>query len=293
MARGMFRNGRSRPTFDTTVELVPVNRTTTDRLRGYGTQPQAEYQAWGSPEVMAEQTLASRTIFDPPRNTNGVQATSLGVYAWYVEGANMHVLFQPNDDEAAFSRSKPVGQNGWSIGQDFVDAIGTPYEVSDENANRPRTETTWPNPQFIYIDPLGNDDPRYNLPAIEFSGDTGRYGILIDDATGQSLYYCNTLVHQCQHYRRAYGVPQLPNLTLLADVKDVSARESVVDGSVVASRTKSLVFAHASLKALLDGEGSIPKEWKLRIGNKELDITQVLDDWVPNRYVRIIAEDRR
>ena len=292
----MFRDGRSRPTFDTEVTLIPTNRDRADRSGGYGAKPPPEYQAWSAPEVMAEQTVANREAFIPPSTSLGVQATNLGIFAWFnatLPGDTneyQHLLFQPNDDEAAYVRRRRTARVTWGA---FTDAIGTQYEVTSENANRPRTQNSWPHPQFIYIDPSGNAD--FNLPPIEFSDEEGigRYGILIDDATGQSLYYCNSLVHQCQHYRRAFGVVETGNLTLLADVKDVAARESVIDGSVVATRTKSLVFAHASLKDLLDGAGSIAKEWKLRIGNKELDITQVLDDWAPNRYVRIVAEDRR
>ena len=87
--------------------------------------------------------------------------------------------------------------------------------------------------------------------------------------------------------------PQPETLTFLADVKDVAARESVVGDQVVATRTKSLVFAHATLKPLLDRADSLAKEWKVKIGNRDMDIVGVMDDWVPNRYARLIVEDRR
>ena len=286
----MFRGGRKRPTFDTKVELIPVNRDGVGRSGGYGAAPPATYQAWGAPEVMTETTVANREAFVPTGINSGVQATNLGVFAWFLDGSDYIILFQPNDDEAAYYRVRLLPQPNWGA---FRDAIGTEYEVTSEDANRPRTQDSWPHPQFIYIDPTGNTN--YNLPPIEFSDEEGigRYGILIDDATGQSLYYCNSIVHQCQHYRRDFGVPQAPTRSFLADVKDVAARESVTDGAVVATRTKSLMFAHASLRDLLDGEGSIAKEWKVRIGNREMDIIQVMDGWSPNLYTKLVVEDRR
>ena len=81
--------------------------------------------------------------------------------------------------------------------------------------------------------------------------------------------------------------------TFLADVKDIAAREAVISGVEVATRRKSLVFAYETLKDLLEAEESIAKQWKVRIGNREMDITGVMEDWVPNLYARLIVEDRR
>lgn len=78
----------------------------------------------------------------------------------------------------------------------------------------------------------------------------------------------------------------------MADVKDIAGSERVLGDQSVAVRTKSLVFAHATLKPLLDAEGSIAKDWKVRINGRDMDITGVMDGWVPNRYTRLTVEDR-
>lgn len=120
-----------------------------------------------------------------------------------------------------------------------------------------------------------------------------RIGVLIDDATGQSLYYCNNIDNLCEHLRRAIDDGLGPaSRTYLADVKDIAGAERVVGDQTVAVSTKSLVFAHATLKPLLAAETSLAKEWKVRIGNREMDIVGVMDGWVPNRYTRLIVEDR-
>lgn len=118
--------------------------------------------------------------------------------------------------------------------------------------------------------------------------------ILTDDATGQSLYYCNDQLTppRCEHYRRAIDDGTGPaSRTYYADVKDVAGAERTVGDIAVAVSTKSLVFAHATLKPLLDS-GSITKDWKVRINGRDMDITGVMDGWVPNRYSRLIVEDR-
>ena len=183
------------------------------------------YTTWGSPEVMAEQTVANREAFIPPNASLGVQATNLGIFAWFVGRVgdpqeHTYLLFQPNDDEAAFVRKRQSASVTWGA---FTDAVGTAHEVSNENANRSRSATQWPNPQFIYIDPSGNDSPAYNLPPIEFSDQSGlgRYGILVDDAAGQSLYYCNSLVGRCEHYRRAFTADRIADPAPVPENRDV------------------------------------------------------------------------
>ena len=98
---------------------------------------------------------------------------------------------------------------------------------------------------------------------------------------------------RCKHYRRAIDDGLGPaSRTYYADVKDIAGSERVIGDQSVAVRTKSLVFAHATLKPLLDAEGSIAKDWKVRIGGRDMDITGVMDGWVPNRYTRLTVEDR-
>ena len=188
-------------------QLVMANPKATETRRVLG-----EYQAWGAPEVMTEQTIATGNRDDfAPVGDSGVQATTLGMFLWFTAGVTT-LFFQPRDDEGAFWRSRIRGQP-WNTWRDATDDGVFTYLVTNDNANRPRSSTSWPGPQFIYIDPADNDAPAYNLPPIEFAGDIGRYGILVDDATGQSLYYCNSLVGRCEHYRRA----RTPDTTALGD----------------------------------------------------------------------------
>ena len=77
----------------------------------------------------------------------------------------------------------------------------------------------------------------------------------------------------------------------MADAKDIAGAERVVGDQTVAVSTKSLVFAAATLAPLL-AEGSLAKDWKVRIGGRDMDIVSVMDGWVPNRYARLIVEER-
>lgn len=291
MARGMFRDGRARPTFDTEVEFIPVNRADVDRSGGYGERraaTPARYGEWSAPEIdTGREGLAIRNFI--PDTDAGHRCTATGPQAWFVENGT-RVVIQSNDGIGGLDnyrvKTRPASETGTWRDSGTEDPA---YLIAD--ANRART------------DPLAF--PRViawtgaNLPAYTPAAGDGDYAILLDTAQGQTLLAGRESVDDCLIWTRAWvpaepGDPAPPaNLTLRADVKDVAARESVLDGAVVATRTKSLVFAHAALKPLLDGEGSIAKEWKIRIEGKDLDITQVLDGWVPNRYVRIVAEDRR
>ena len=273
---GMFRGGHKRPTFDTPVEFISVNQTAPDRSGGYG-QPQMVRGAWGAPEVMTETTVANRDDF-VPTGDSGVQATNLGMFAWYKSNSGIVVLHQENNTLQAFEKT---GSGQWENAENITDA------------NRERAPL--PLPQFIIIERKERTNINKNLPPISWSGGLTRYGILIDDATGQSLYYCNNQLSppRCEHYRRAIDDGLGPaSRTYMADVKDVAGAERVVGDVTVAVRTKSLVFAHATLKPLLDAEGAIAKDWKVRINGRDMDIVGVMDGWVPNRYSRLMVEDR-
>ena len=87
--------------------------------------------------------------------------------------------------------------------------------------------------------------------------------------------------------------PAAADITLLADVKDIPGRETVIGNASVATRTKSLVFAQAALKARLDADGAgFAKQWKAVIAGQEYDVTAIADSWVPGRYTRVIVEQR-
>ena len=81
------------------------------------------------------------------------------------------------------------------------------------------------------------------------------------------------------------------NVKLMADVKDVAAREAPVGAVQVAMRTKSLIFAQAAVAPLM-ATGRLSKEWKVSIAGREMDVVSVLDDWAPGLYARIIVEER-
>ena len=101
---------------------------------------------------------------------------------------------------------------------------------------------------------------------------------------------------------RGYGSrtsesPAVPaNVKLMADIRDISAREAPVGAIDVSTTSKSLIFAQGALAPLLTASRSpsgLAKSWKIRIGDQEMDIVGVQDSWAPNLYSRIIAEDRR
>ena len=283
---GMFRGGHRRPTFDTEVEFVAVNQTAPDRSGGYGAI-QVTRGPWGAPEVLAEQTIASgeRDDFEPTGDS-GVQATNLGMFAWFTAGGIQTLMFQENSTRRGYRKTR-VENGNWSDWDEISNS-----DIEDVSANRNRLPL--PNPVFITIAGSPNSNIAKGLPPISYAG-TRRVGIVIDDATGQSLYYCNNRLSppRCEHYRRAIDDGTGPaSRTYMADVKDIASAERVIGDVAVATRTKSLVFAHATLKPLLEAEGSIAKDWKVRIGGRDMDITQVMDGWVPNQYTRLVVEDR-
>ena len=282
---GMFRGGHARPTFDTPVEFVAVNQTATDKSGGYGS-PQVSRGDWGAPEVMTETTLADRDDFEPTGDS-GVQATTLGMFAWYTEGDTQTLLYQEKTYDDAYYRTRNRNGDGWGVSSKW---IGHDGYVSVLDANRGRLPL--PFPKFIIVSASRIQNVRNNLPNIS-SGNFNRIGILVDDDTGQSLYYCNNQVNRCEHYRRAIDDGLGPaSRTYMADVKDVASAERVVGDQTIAVRTKSLVFAAATLAPLLAAEGSLSKDWKVRIDGRDMDIVGVMDGWVPNRYARLIVEER-
>ena len=280
---GMFRGGHKRPTFDTPVEFISINQTATDKSGGYG-EPVPVRGEWGAPEIMAETTVADRDAF-APTGDSGVQATSIGMFAWYTENNTQTLMLQRNDiSSRPYYKERTLPNGPWGS---FDRA-----NLRSVSANRQRDPM--PLPIFVEISEYENDNIQNHLPPIFWSGSNRRAGILIDDATGQSLYYCNDQLTppRCEHYRRAIDDGLGPASRIyMADVKDIASAERVVGDLNVATTTKSLVFAHATLKPLLTS-GSLAKDWKVRIGGRDMDITQVMDGWVPNRYARLVVEDR-
>ena len=102
----------------------------------------------------------------------------------------------------------------------------------------------------------------------------------------------NSVVDRSGGYASPDGNDGPASRTHMADVKDVAGAERVIGDVAVAVTTKSLVFAHATLAPLLEAEGSLAKDWKVRIKGRDMDIVQVMDGWAPNKYVRLVVEDR-
>ena len=283
MAGGAFRGGHMRPTFDTPVEFISVNQTATDKSGGYGS-PQVIRGEWGAPVVMTETTAVDRDDF-VPTGDSGVQATNIGMFAWYTEGDTQTLFFQSSFGIAAILIKTRSNGGTWSTW-----TIIKANAITNSNANRARSPL--PNPTYVVVENDADANIANNLPNIITP--TTKVGILIDDATGQSLYYCNAGLTppRCEHYRRAIDDGLGPaSRTYMADVKDIAGSERVIGDINVATTTKSLVFAHATLRPLLES-GSLAKDWKVRIGGRDMDITQVMDGWVPNRYARLVVEDR-
>ena len=282
MARGMFRDGRGRPTFDTKVEFVPVNRIAADRSGGYGSRvTEAVWGAWSAPvsDTDRDPGIGFRRYLPP--SDNGWSCTEFGPRAWAVEG-DTRVAMQASDDANFLVKTRPASETGDWRDSGTADAA---YLIAD--ANRPRGSF----PRIVQW----TDDATANLPTYTPFGSDGRFAILVDTDEGQTLLTGRGITDDCLVWTRTYtpADPAVANRTFLADVKDVAGRESAIDGAVVAARTKSLIFAYASLKPLLDAEGAgLAKSWKIRIGTRDLDILSILDDWAPNRYVRIVAEER-
>ena len=155
-----------------------------------------ERGAWSAPEVMTETNIASgdRDDFDPTGDS-GVQATNLGIFAWYTEGNTLYLMLQYSDRGEVWYKSRT--NNVWS---DWS-GLGT-LKANETNANRNRDPL--PTPNAIRIETNASENTANNLPPIS-PGSSYRRGILIDDATGQSLYYCNDQIPACQHYRRSIG----------------------------------------------------------------------------------------
>ena len=162
-----------------------------EAAKGYRTLPTVR-GPWGTPEVMTETTIASGEKDDfEPTGDSGVEATNLGMFAWFVYNLNNQVLFfQDSNTSQSFYRSRTRESNGWGSFGKFFD--GSFFQIDNPN----RTRDPLPYPAFIFNRSM-NIEGLYDTQAIS--------GILIDDATGQSFYYCNSLLTQprCEHYRRA------------------------------------------------------------------------------------------
>ena len=278
---GMFRGGHKRPTFDTPVEFISINQTAIDKSGGYGTI-QVIRGEWSGAEVIAEQTIASgdRDDFEPTGD-RGVQATNIGIFAWETNGDTQRVFFQDNSRDVVRQRTRTRDQNLQWGNYSRWKPSGSFQKKDANNIDRV---------SLPVIHVINLDAPPANVP--NHVDGVDREGILIDDATGQSLYYCNDILDRCEHYRRAIDDGLAPASRIyMADVKDIASAERVVGDLNVATTTKSLVFAHATLRPLLES-GSLAKDWKVRIGGRDMDITQVMDGWVPNRYARLVVEDR-
>lgn len=142
---------------------------------------------WGAPEVMTEQTIASGDEYDfVPTGDNGVQATNIGIFAWYTEGDTLTLLWSKGNSSQTEMSIRT--NNQWGI----FTSVPISYYISDAN----RVRFPLPSPRFILMHHFVSQHIPQNIQQ-------DRNGILIDDATGQSLYYCNNQVNGCEHYRRA------------------------------------------------------------------------------------------
>lgn len=156
--------------------------------------------AWGAPEVLTEQIIASgdRNDFEPI-GESGVQATNIGMFVWYTESNNRTILFASNDRPLTVAIKREHDN-------DFISNIPTTYfngNSKNFNANANRERDPLPTPQFQRISYLSSFNVAKNNPPITISDYRDRFGILLDDATSQSLYYCNDQINRCEHYRRS------------------------------------------------------------------------------------------
>ena len=139
--------------------------------------------AWGAPEGLTEQTIASGDYNDfEPIGENGVQATNIGMFVWWIENGGQRVFFQDNTDIFVDIKINNVWQNISNVGGLVLD-----------NLNRNRDPIPFPRVA---------DNYTLNIPNA-LSAVTNRQFIVVDDATGQSLYYCNNQINRCEHYRRS------------------------------------------------------------------------------------------
>lgn len=284
MAGGMFRGGHMRPTFDTAVEFIPINQVASDRSGGYGS-PSVGYGDWGDAVAMSEKDIEIGNYLPPDDQDMGVIATvQYGILAWYTDGNTKTLFHQARRQPFASVRVRT--NNVWGAWQAFTNNVPPQYLASNANRNR----SPLPHAQFIAVNTDASENAALNMPPISLNA--FRYAILVDQPSDQSLYICNDTRNRCEHYRRLYDGGKPIRRTYYADVKDIAGTERVLGDQTVATRTKSLVFAHATLKPLLDAEGSIAKDWKVRIDGRDMDITGVMDGWVPNRYTRLTVEDR-
>ena len=283
---GMFRSGRRRPTFDTAVDFIPINRDGADRLGGYVKRgpPEPVWGAWSGPSAVPSAPFSNFQTFAPPTDA-GHECQEQGARAWWVEGGE-RIVAQVDIDSAFTLKKRAASDTGTWNDNGTQDAA---YLITDANRDRGSS------PRIVRLAAVGPNPRTANLPGFTPAGRDGVYGILIDTDGGQTLASTRFDPIGCFEWTRTYtpADPVAATLTFLADVKDVAAREAVVGEVQVASQTKSLIFAHATLAPLIAGADALAKQWKLRIGVREMDIVGVQSDWSPGRYVRLIAEDRR
>ena len=296
MMAGMFRGGRRRPTFDTVVTLIPINRTQADRLGGY-IPTEFSLSEWKAPTTPAVEALKAATDFSArDRGDRGMAATTQGVIAWdcfILAGRGcrfVHLRIAPDGTVSYRQRRVAVGNYPDIIDDDpFTDGY-PPSSVFHDPATTlaiERSEAARLN--IIQISATASENEGKELPPVT---PRASYAATVDDAAGQTFLW-PTADGSAQQFRRAWTDGSAEAMTLLADVKDVAAREPVVGDVSVAVQTKSLIFAHATLAPLIAGTDALAKQWKVRIGNRDMDIVGVMSDWDPGRYIRLIAEDRR
>ena len=282
---GSFRGGHSRPTFDTQVTFLPVNQTAVDRSGGYKQRiDEPIWGAWTGPAPSQVTDSPEFGAFVPP-DDEGHECNISGGLAWFVEGGE-RVIINVGIDNNFFVKKRAASETGSWLSPGTRDIS---YLIAD--ANRPQGSKA----RLVKWIADGTNPRTANLPVHTPAVRDGEYGILIDTAEGQTLITTRFNPEDCLEWTRTYtpADPSIEPFTLLADVKDIAGAERVAGDLEVGVRTKSLVFAQSSIKFLLDRPGSIAKEWKVRIGNREMDIVGVVDGWVQNRYSRLVVEDRR
>ena len=91
---------------------------------------------------------------------------------------------------------------------------------------------------------------------------------------------------------RTWSLPKLVGVRALADAKDVSGREAILDQADVAITSTSLFMPAAALALIHDGSNSrFVKEWSCRVNGFDRDIAsmQLTQD---RRFHRLVVEDR-
>lgn len=89
-----------------------------------------------------------------------------------------------------------------------------------------------------------------------------------------------------------WSLPELIGLRALADSKDVSGRETIVDEGDVAVTTSNLYLPAQTMSLIMNkGNSAFAKEWDCRVRGSGCDITAVMETH-DRRFVKLVVEQR-